>query len=162
MRPSFIVADEAVSALDVSVQSQVLNLLSDLQRELGLAMLFISHDLAVVQHISHSVGVMYLGELVEVASSDDLYNNPAHPYTQALMSAVPIPDPRYKQKRKILKGDVPSPTDIPPGCPFQSRCPKVMPMCLSVKPVAQNIADKHHPHYVSCHLYDKNEHLASD
>ncbi len=155
LHPAFVVADEAVSALDVSVQSQVLNLLTDIQREMGCALLFISHDLAVVQHISDIVGVMYLGQLVEVASNRILYEDAAHPYTQALLSAVPIPDPRRKQKRIILEGDVPSAENPPPGCPFHTRCPKVMPQCKTKKPLMKNIGSTEQQHWVSCHLWEE-------
>ena len=155
LRPSFVVADEAVSALDVSVQSQVLNLLSDLQREMGCALLFISHDLAVVQHISDVVGVMYLGQLVEIAGSRILYEDAAHPYTQALLSAVPIPDPGRRQKRIILEGDVPSAENPPAGCPFHTRCPRAMPQCSTIKPEMKNIGSKEQQHWVSCHLWNE-------
>jgi oligopeptide/dipeptide ABC transporter ATP-binding protein len=152
LHPAFVVADEAVSALDVSVQSQVLNLLSDLQRDMGCALLFISHDLAVVQHISDIVGIMYLGQLVEVAGSRILYEDAAHPYTQALLSAVPVPDPGRKRKRIVLEGDVPSAENPPPGCPFHTRCPRAMPRCSTQKPL---IGDKEKQHWVSCHLWDE-------
>jgi oligopeptide/dipeptide ABC transporter ATP-binding protein len=155
LHPAFVVADEAVSALDVSVQSQVLNLLSDLQRDMGCALLFISHDLAVVQHISDIVGIMYLGQLVEVAGSRILYEDAAHPYTQALLSAVPVPDPGRKRKRIVLEGDVPSAENPPPGCPFHTRCPRAMPRCSTQKPLMQNIGDKEKQHWVSCHLWDE-------
>jgi len=155
LHPSFIVADEAVSALDVSVQSQVLNLLADVQRDMGCALLFISHDLAVVQHISDIIGVMYLGQLVEIAGKRILYEDAAHPYTRALLSAVPIPDPRRKKKRIVLEGDVPSAENPPPGCPFHTRCPSVMPVCKHEKPQMQNIGSKEQQHWVSCHLWEK-------
>ncbi len=129
VEPKFIVCDEPVSALDVSIQSQIINLLQDLQNEFGLTYLFISHDLSVVEHISDRVCVMYLGQLVEVASKEELYDNPNHPYTQALLSAVPIPDPQKKSKRIILYGDVPSPSNVPSGCYFHPRCPKVFADC---------------------------------
>lgn len=150
--PKFIVADEAVSALDVSVRSQVLNLIHQLQQELGIAFLFISHDLAVVQHVSHQVGVMYLGRLVESASSQELYANPLHPYTQALLSAAPVPDPTNKSQRIILQGDVPSPLNPPSGCPFRTRCNQVMPRCAEQMPelAAVNSGSNH---LVACHLY---------
>ncbi len=151
--PKFIVADEAVSALDVSVQSQVLNLIARLQRELGISFLFISHDLAVVQHISHEIGVMYLGKLVEVASSTDLYREPRHPYTKALFSAIPMPDPDASSDRTILQGDVPSPLNPPSGCPFRTRCPEAMETCARSMPALKNIKDNGTPHQVACHLY---------
>lgn len=151
--PKFIVADEAVSALDVSVQSQVLNLIARLQRELGISFLFISHDLAVVQHISHEIGVMYLGKLVEVASATDLYKAPRHPYTKALLSAIPMPDPDTKADRMILQGDVPSPLNPPSGCPFRTRCPEAMEQCAQSMPSLNNIKDGGTPHQVACHLY---------
>ncbi len=153
LNPKFIVADEAVSALDVSVQSQVLNLIARLQKELGISFLFISHDLAVVQHISHQIGVMYLGKLVEVASSDDLYQAPRHPYTQALLSAIPQPDPDAQTERTILQGDVPSPLHPPSGCPFRTRCPQAMPECAQQMPLLKNISNDSADHLVACHLY---------
>ena len=151
--PKFIVADEAVSALDVSVQSQVLNLIHKLQDEMGISFLFISHDLAVVQHISHQVGVMYLGKLVELTAAADLYRNPCHPYTRALLSAIPVPDPKTKAKRIILEGDVPSPLDPPSGCPFRTRCQEAMPACAESMPPLSNISDNDSQHFVACHLY---------
>lgn len=151
--PKFIVADEAVSALDVSVQSQVLNLIAKLQDEMGIAFLFISHDLAVVQHISHQVGVMYLGQLVEMTSASNLYREPKHPYTRALLSAIPVPDPRTKSSRIILEGDVPSPLNPPSGCPFRTRCPEAMDKCSKAKPAFNNINDEERSHWVACHLY---------
>ncbi len=154
LNPKFIVADEPVSALDVSVQSQVLNLIAKLQRERGISFLFISHDLAVVQHISHDVGVMYLGKLVETAAAEDLYRDPKHPYTRALMSAIPVPDPKRRAQRIVLEGDVPSPVDPPPGCPFHTRCPKVMDVCRRVVPPRVDVGSAGQPHHVSCHLYD--------
>lgn len=153
--PKFIVADEPVSALDVSVQSQVLNLISDLQKELGLAFLFIAHDLAVVQHISHDVGVMYLGQLVELAGAEDLYRDPKHPYTKALLSAIPVPDPTRKSKPQLLPGDVPSPINPPSGCHFHTRCPHATERCRIEKPDFLNVGTNDRPHWVQCHLYSE-------
>ena len=157
LNPSFIVADEPVSALDVSVQSQVLNVISRLQREHGISFLFISHDLAVIQHVSDDVGVMYLGKLVEYSDSGSLYREPKHPYTRALMSAIPVPDPQRRSKRILLKGEIPSPLDPPPGCPFHTRCGEAMPQCSRVVPTSVNTGSAAKPHYVSCHLYPAAE-----
>lgn len=154
LEPKFIVADEPVSALDVSVQSQVLNLIAELQRERGIAFLFISHDLAVVQHISHDVGVMYLGKLVELTSSENLYQNPKHPYTQALLSAAPVPDPELNRKRIILGGDVPSPMKPPSGCPFHPRCPVAEARCKTEVPKTVDVGTEDSPHWVNCHLFE--------
>jgi oligopeptide/dipeptide ABC transporter ATP-binding protein len=154
LEPKFIVADEAVSALDVSVQSQVLNLISHLQRTLGISFLFISHDLAVVQHISDDVGVMYLGRLVEKATATSLYKEPKHPYTKALLSAIPTPDPTIKNQRQILKGDVPSPLNPPSGCTFRTRCPQAMDICAEKAPQQMEVGTKDEPHWVACHLYE--------
>jgi oligopeptide/dipeptide ABC transporter ATP-binding protein len=151
--PAFIVADEPVSALDVSVQSQVLNLIAKLKRERGIAFLFISHDLAVIQHVSDEIGVMYLGRIVERASVEALYSDPQHPYTRALMSAIPVPDPARKSARIVLDGDVPSPMDPPPGCPFHTRCPVAMPKCATLVPATINVGSVDEPHEVACHLY---------
>jgi oligopeptide/dipeptide ABC transporter ATP-binding protein len=153
LNPSFIVADEPVSALDVSVQSQVLNVISRLQRDFGIAFLFISHDLAVIQHVSDDVGVMYLGQLVEFSDSGSLYRNPMHPYTRALMAAIPVPEPHRRSKRFILQGDIPSPMNPPPGCPFHTRCPEAMPQCKQVVPSRVNVGTATKPHFVSCHLH---------
>ena len=151
--PQFIVADEPVSALDVSVQSQVLNLIAKLKRERGIAFLFISHDLAVIQHVSDEIGVMYLGRIVERASVEDLYREPKHPYTRALMSAIPVPDPDNKSRRIVLEGDVPSPMHPPSGCSFHTRCPDARPECSSVEPPTKNVGTAESPHEVTCHLY---------
>jgi oligopeptide/dipeptide ABC transporter ATP-binding protein len=154
LNPKLIVADEPVSALDVSVQSQVLNLIADLQREHGIAFLFIAHDLAVIQHVSDEVGVMYLGKLVEVAAAEDLFRDPKHPYTQALMSAIPVPDPGHRSQRIVLGGDIPSPMNPPPGCPFHTRCPQAIAQCRSQVPALRQLPGADVPHQISCHLYD--------
>jgi len=151
IRPKLIIADEPVSALDVSIQSQVLNLLSKLRRELKLTYVFIAHDLSVVEHISDRVGVMYLGNFVEVADKRDLYENAMHPYTQALLSAVPVPDPTVKKNRIILQGNIPSPLNAPKGCKFNTRCSKCMDICKEAPPAKKQVNEHH---YVYCHLYD--------
>jgi peptide/nickel transport system ATP-binding protein/oligopeptide transport system ATP-binding protein len=152
LRPKLIVCDEPVSALDVSIQSQVLNLLDDLQKGYGLTYLFIAHNLSVVEHISTRVGVMYLGKLVEVADRGEMFANPLHPYTKALISAIPIPDPTLKRERIILPGDVPSPLNPPPGCNFNPRCPIAVAHCREVEPELRNVGTAEREHWVSCHL----------
>jgi len=151
LNPKFIVADEPVSALDVSVQSQVLNLIARLKEEHGISFLFISHDLAVIQHVSDEVAVMYLGRIVEQADATAIYTQPRHPYTQALLSAIPVPDPTRKSKRILLEGDVPSPVNPPPGCPFHTRCPVVEARCRTEVPMLKpHKSDA--SHRVACHL----------
>jgi len=154
LNPKFIVCDEAVSALDVSIQAQILNLLRDLQKEFHLSYLFITHDLNVVQYLADRIAVMYLGKLAEVAMAEDLFNAPKHPYTQALLSANPVPDPTAKSKRVVLPGDVPSPLHPPSGCRFHPRCPEVMEVCKTVEPQLIQIGPPEKGHQVWCHLYD--------
>ncbi len=153
LNPKFIVADEAVSALDVSVQAQILNLITDLQERFGIAFLFITHDLGVVRHVSHRVAVMYLGRIVESAPVDRLFEHPHHPYTRALLSAIPSPEPGRKRIRIILPGEVPSPANPPPGCPFHPRCPEAMDICRTRVPKTLAV-DAAGLHQVSCHLHD--------
>ncbi len=151
LNPEFIVCDEPVSALDVSIQAQIINLLKDLQNEHNLTYLFISHDLSVVEHISDTVGVMYLGNLVEYGDTGDIFRNPLHPYTQALFSAIPIPDPTIKMTRIVLEGSIPSPANPPKGCKFHTRCRNCMECCTETAPEQKEIEPGH---FVSCHLYD--------
>lgn len=152
VQPEFIVCDEPISALDVSIQAQVVNMLEDLQNDLGLTYLFIAHDLSMVKHISNRVGVMYLGKLYEIAGSDELYSHPMHPYTQALLSAIPVPDPDISaQKNRImLEGEIPSPIDTPPGCRFKGRCRYAKQICGEQDPELKDLGGQH---FVACHLY---------
>jgi len=150
LKPRLIIADEPVSALDVSIQSQILNLLQDLQEEFQLTYLFISHDLAVVNHISNRLGVMYLGRMAEMGAADKIYAKPLHPYTQSLLSAIPSADPRRKKERILLRGEVPSPANPPTGCAFVTRCPKAMEICKMERPLLQQIEQDH---LVACHLF---------
>ena len=152
VEPSLIIADEPVSALDVSIQAQVLNLLNELKHDLDLTYIFVAHDLSVVEYISDRVGVMYLGNFVEVGEKERIYSNPMHPYTQALLSAVPVPDPTAKRERILLEGSIPSAHKPPTGCKFHTRCPKCMECCKTQAPERYEVDDGH---YVYCHLYDK-------
>ena len=153
LNPQFIVCDEPISALDVSIQAQVINLLEHIQKEMGISYLFIAHDLSMVKHISDRIGVMYLGNLVEIGDSDDVYHRPLHPYTQSLLSAVPIPDPRVarEKKRIVLEGELPSPLDTPSGCVFRNRCPNATERCAKEKPGMVNVGKRR----VACFLYEK-------
>ncbi len=151
VQPSLIIADEPVSALDVSIQAQVLNLMNQLKKDFNLTYIFVAHDLSVVEHISDRVGVMYLGNFVEVGNKESLYAGPLHPYTQALLSAVPVPDPTAKKERVILEGNIPSPLNPPKGCKFHTRCPKAMECCKVEAPKKYQVSEDH---YVYCHLYD--------
>lgn len=152
LNPQFVVCDEPVSALDVSIQAQIINLLMDLQEKYGLTYLFISHDLSVVEHISDTIGVMYLGSLVETGSKKDIFSDPLHPYTKALFSAIPVPDPDYQMKRIILEGSIPSPANPPTGCKFHTRCSYCFDRCVVEDPAPKDMGNGH---VVCCHLYDK-------
>lgn len=156
VEPEFMIADEPISALDVSIQAQVVNLMQNLQKERGLTYLFIAHDLSMVKFISDRIGVMYLGSLIELAESDELYDDPLHPYTQALISAIPIPDPIVERSRQriVLQGDLPSPINPPTGCRFHTRCPHVMDVCITHDPKWFEVKEKH---WVACHLHDQNK-----
>ena len=159
LNPDFILCDEPVSALDVSIQAQIINLLRQLQREFGLTYLFISHDLSVVQHISDTVGVMYLGSMVEYSDTDTLFDNPLHPYTKALFSAIPVPDPDAKMNRIILSGSIPSPANPPSGCKFHTRCSECMGICSQEAPAYREVEPGH---FVACHLYDDMGHIVEE
>jgi peptide/nickel transport system ATP-binding protein len=152
LNPELIICDEPVSALDVSIQAQIINLMMDLQRQFKYTYLFISHDLSVVEHISKTIGVMYLGSMVEMGDKEKIFSNPMHPYTRALLSAVPMPDPSYKMNRIILKGDIPSPANPPSGCKFRTRCSECMDICSKVTPVFKEYEPGHR---VACHLYSQ-------
>ena len=158
LNPDFIVCDEPVSALDVSIQAQIINLLRNLQKEFDLTYLFISHDLSVVEHISDTVGVMYLGNMVEYSETEKIFNHPLHPYTKALFSAIPIPDPDAKMERIVLEGSIPSPANPPAGCKFHTRCKDCMEMCKCIAPRYREVEDGH---FVACHLYNTPEMNAS-
>ena len=157
LKPQLVVCDEPVSALDVSIQAQIINMLKELQKELGLTYVFISHDLSVVKHISDEVGVMYLGNMVEYGSKDRIFNNTLHPYTKALFSAVPVPNPHVKMNRVILKGDIPSPVNPPKGCKFHTRCDQCMEICKSVPPQYREVEEGH---FCACHLYTPAKEIA--
>lgn len=157
LNPDFILCDEPVSALDVSIQAQIINLLKDLQKEFGITYLFISHDLSVVEHISDTVGVMYLGNMVEYAATEKVFANPMHPYTQALISAIPVPDPDFKMDRVVLEGSIPSPASPPAGCKFHSRCSQCMEVC---KHFAPDFRELEPDHFCACHLYNTPERMA--
>ena len=158
LKPQLVVCDEPVSALDVSIQAQIINMLKELQKELGLTYVFISHDLSVVKHISDEVGVMYLGNMVEYGSKERIFNNTLHPYTKALFSAVPVPNPHVKMNRVILKGDIPSPVNPPKGCKFHTRCEKCMDICKNIVPEYREVEEGH---FCACHLYATAEELAA-
>ena len=156
VNPDFMVCDEPVSALDVSIQAQIINMFEELQAESGISYLFIAHDLSVVRHIAHRIGVMYLGKIVELADRNELHAHPIHPYTQSLLSAIPVPDPKISRKKKriILEGDVPSPLNPPSGCNFRTRCPYAMPICAEKEPEFKEYGSSH---FAACHLLDKKE-----
>ncbi len=157
LKPELVICDEPVSALDVSIQAQIINMLIDLRKTLGLTYVFISHDLSVVKHISDEVGVMYLGSLVEYGTKDRIFNNTLHPYTKALFSAVPVPNPHVKMNRVVLKGDIPSPVNPPKGCKFHTRCDKCMEICEKVRPLYHEVEEGH---FCACHLYNTEEQTA--
>ncbi|MHC0035435.1 ABC transporter ATP-binding protein [Pseudoneobacillus sp. C159] len=157
LNPKFIVCDEPISALDVSIQAQVVNLLKDLQQKMGLTYLFIAHDLSMVKYISDRILVMYLGNMVELTDSDSLYNDPLHPYTQALLSSVPLPEPNLKRERIVLEGEVPSPLDPPSGCVFRTRCSRAMDICAKTSPEWSEVKPGH---FTACHLYNENASLS--
>ena len=159
LKPEFILCDEPVSALDVSIQAQIINLLRELQKNFGLTYLFISHDLSVVEHISDTVGVMYLGNMVEFAETEKIFDHPLHPYTQALFSAIPVPDPNYKMDRIVLEGSIPSPANPPAGCKFHTRCSKCMEVCKYAAPHWKEVEPGH---FCACHLYDDVKDAGSD
>ncbi|MCI8515569.1 MAG: ATP-binding cassette domain-containing protein [Hungatella sp.] len=152
LEPKLLVCDEPVSALDVSIQAQVLNLFKELQKKKNLAYVFISHDMSVIRHVSDRIMVMYLGQVMESAPKRELFEHTMHPYSAALMDAIPVPDPKYKRRRKPLSGDIPSPIDAPRGCPFQTRCPKAMDCCRESRPKLHEAAPEH---FVACHLFDQ-------
>ena len=159
LNPNFIVCDEAVSALDVSVQAQIINLLENLQKEFGLAYMFISHDLGVVKHVSDEIAVMYLGKILEYTTTDNLFSNPLHPYTKALLSAIPVPDPKSNKKRIVLKGDIPSPVNPPSGCYFHPRCPQAQDICKTAYPAFEK---KSKDHFCSCFMINKQSTESAD
>ena len=152
LKPELLICDEPVSALDVSIQSAILNLFKQMQRELGLSYLFISHDMSVVKYVSDRIAVMYLGHIVEVADKEELFQNTLHPYTQALMNAIPVPDPTVERKEALLKGDIPSPIDTPSGCPFSTRCPYATDLCAKETPKLTDVGNEH---YLACHYHKK-------
>ncbi|MDE5666697.1 MAG: ABC transporter ATP-binding protein, partial [Clostridia bacterium] len=154
LKPDLVICDEPVSALDVSIQAQIINMLKELQKELGLTYVFISHDLSVVKHISDEVGVMYLGSMVEYGTKESIFSNTLHPYTKALFSAVPVPNPHVKMNRILLKGDLPSPVNPPKGCKFHTRCEHCMDICEKVKPIYKEVEKGH---FCACHLYNTPE-----